>query len=94
MTSRVASISEQESPELAVLDVLEATLDASERILRIVHPAMNPYDPCPHRLINADPSVWMAEALCDQAEAMTRAISQYRLARQLERNGPTTLDPF
>lgn len=73
-------LNHESSPQGAALDVLEAALDAVDRILRIAHPALNPHDPRHDRLPGAAAHVWVAESLVDLAEVMRRAIAQYRLA--------------
>ena len=80
----------EDTSQAAALDVLEAALDATDRILRLAHPALSPHDPRHDRLPNAPPQVWVAEALVDLAEVMRRTIAQYRLARRQE----ATFDPF
>ena len=80
------------APELAILAVLDQTLQQTIYALFAAHPEL--VDDIPFHLRgNLSPEIWVADAIYNQANALQQAIERYREAVERTNRIPSLGEP-
>lgn len=84
--TQMASIAElNEAPEVAVLTVLDVALGQLTAVLVHAHPELTSAE-CLLDMENPEPAVWLADAMLNTANSLSRTIRRYREAVALRKS--------